>query len=912
MRREAALASTALSRAKHLLRPSVLAHAESLHARSKAILKKALLLMAPPDVRDTNAMLSSLQYMKVLGKGKRPYYSPNESRVIDPLVMKVMSEISPSLLKRALRYEMSTATMRRIYAAICRYDRRDIPLSELDSDAVQFATSMLYKTMSVPQECRHVFDARCAELMNISSPEHFELVPHDKTTSPGLPGLELGIKKKADDFPRASTEAYDFYRTGSYTSYDWVVYAKSKENPVDKVDKGVRTIVATSYSGFLLGSCAALPYNEYMNTYNQKLPTGVGSSWYHSGAERLCDFFSVRPSDHAMFDEADISAWDKLPSFLQSIVCEFRLAQVNWSLISEPDVWKTLLRARYQDIGHPIFRMPDGTRIASNGGQCSGHESTSHDNSLMHYWLQAYCFHRALSSASLRRRARLLRTYGTLDPMTLFSLLKMKLYGDDSLVLKPTELSKVYTLTKFCLYAQEAGFEAKLAKCKRSPCLSQATYLSRQVIDLLGHAVPWRPSLNTAIRLLFGSYTGSYTGDLSEAYARYIGHYYDNFFNTEIRKLIEVLVTHLPPNIVPSFGKAHTYRLRDIVSALGGKFPDTFPSRQEVCDLYGVPLTELHSTVEHSAAAFAQLNSLLLRPWRRNITTARKVSSAPDLWRRLDTAMFNNSYYRKAHDNLKAKYRTTPLRREAIVGGHAGLKYLECFKVLNIPHSSKGVIDYGCHPGSGLNAICRWFEPATFIFGVSLKPPQDRLKPFCYKLRDSSRAVLYEMDVRHCTNISLEFDVACCDVTSTSLVQEDAHTLTIVPVLEGILAAKHLRYSVFKMRGIVSPLSLEYLYRFYCAAEEFHIVKPRYSYAWSSEVYVAVKFGFCPNLVSKGVFDMKVFSFMNDLSVFRAAGFSALLNNTKGHRVNPKQFDRDYQSWNLEAIGFFDSDYLCF
>lgn len=197
--------------------------------------------MAPPDVRNIDGMLTSLKYMKVLSKGPRPYYSPNETRIIDPLVMKVMAEVNPTLLKKCLSYEMSTATMKRIYAAICRYDRHDISESGLDTKSARYADYILYKYMSIAPEQRHVFDSRCAELMNIKDTLHFLKVPRDSTTSPGLPGLELGHKTKADDHLRASEEALSFYESGAYTPYDWVVYAKAKENPVDKIDKGIRT-----------------------------------------------------------------------------------------------------------------------------------------------------------------------------------------------------------------------------------------------------------------------------------------------------------------------------------------------------------------------------------------------------------------------------------------------------------------------------------------------------------------------------------------------------------------------------------------------------------------------------------------------------------------------------------------------
>lgn len=880
---------------------------------SKA-LKKAFVLMAPPDTAKPSDYLTTLKHMSVLGKGVRPYYSPNETRVMDPLVSKVMGEVNPRLLKQTLSYEMTTATMRRIFASICRYDREDILEENLNAESVSFADSILYSSMSVIPEKRRVFDIRCQEMMNNISYDSFCGLPHDKTTSPGLPGLERGSRTKLEDLSMSANEAYSSYTSCSYPIYDWVVYAKAKENPVDKLEKGIRTIVATPYPSFLLGLCYSTPYNEYMNDNNQTLPTGVGSSWFHKGAEKLCDFFETNPDDPGVFDEADISAWDKLPSFLQSKICEFRISQINWSLIDNADTWKHIMRQRYADIAFPVFRMPDGTRIKSNGGQCSGHESTSHDNSLMHLWLQAYCFHRSMTSVTDRQARRLRRAYGDADLSSLFTKMKMKLYGDDSLVKKPTEISRIYTLRKFCAYAGECGFEAKLNKCKRTNRLSQSTYLSRQVKNLEGVIVPWRPAVNTAIRLLFGSYTGSYSGDLSEAYGRYIGHYIDNFFNREIRDLIEKIVSQLPPDIEPSFGKPHTYRLRDLFRALGGAFPKTFPTREFVATLYGVPSFVSHANKRSSDTIFDDLNAIALKPLFSDLCVTKRSIRHPYLWAKVDRMMFENSYYRKAHDNLKAKYMTSPFRREAYIGGHAGLKYTECFKTLGIPHTSIGVIDYGCHPGSGLNAILRWFSSDTPVFGVSLKPPQDLHKPFCYKLRNARRVTLYEMDVSKCTIISSYFDVACCDVTSVSLVQEDAHTLAILPVLEGMLLARHVRYCIFKMRGIISSFSLQMMYQFFLSAEKFILLKPRYSYAWSSETYVCVKRTKGSYIINSHIsfdeFCERVYAFMNRQAVLRAIGYSTLLQNSKGQRANPCQLDKDKQQSLLHSVGYFDADYL--
>lgn len=227
---------------------------------------------------------------------------------------------------------------------------------------------------------------------------------------------------------------------------------------------------------------------------------------------------------HEMGFAGDESKWDaSLKEILMNVARDLRIC----ALPAEAE----RIRNYYTALVHTNFRMPDGTIIRKRQGNPSGSVNTSYDNTIILFFLMAYCWVVNVDD----------------DYRHFMEIVAMVLYGDDNTFTVRRDYLGVYNLKT--LAAAMADFGVKLKNPDDPPRhYSDLEFLSHKWKKVHGFWLPYMDSR----KLKIGMYYSEYPGDAWMQALMIIEYLITNPFDDGFYEYCLAQLEYLYPHLIPA------------------------------------------------------------------------------------------------------------------------------------------------------------------------------------------------------------------------------------------------------------------------------------------------------------------------------------------------------------------------
>lgn len=260
-------------------------------------------------------------------------------------------------------------------------------------------------------------------------------------TSSGYPEKFRGHVLKRDFFASEDCNAkldadWEDCLNGDYAErviYD--VLDKEEIRPIEKIQSGsIRSIACPPVTHMITGQRLFCDMNSKMYQAHLHTASCVGLSKTQGNFSRAIKKLGV----HARGFAGDETAWDaSLAAVLMNVACEFRVLMMPSEEVRIRNYYKALIET--------IFRMPNGWLLRKLRGNPSGSCNTSADNTIILYFLLAYCWLKYCSDS-----------YEEFER----SVSKL-LYGDDNTFTVDEDYIRVYNLETLASAMRDYGVVLK-------------------------------------------------------------------------------------------------------------------------------------------------------------------------------------------------------------------------------------------------------------------------------------------------------------------------------------------------------------------------------------------------------------------------------------------------------------------
>lgn len=290
----------------------------------------------------------------------------------------------------------------------------------------------------------------CASYFSfLSAPPSEKYFDFHMDTSPGLPWIKMGCKKKRDVLESHKELLFSFYRDLSIPVVD---YYADKDEFLEDVDLARHKIRGIFSSGF-----HGLMREKFLYGYqNKALLENWRNCWIKYGMIKQYGGFDqcIRKLEKFTFRwESDTSGWDRT-------VCFDAVYRIRNSLIQGAENWKELIEIVTRSNCRSIVLLPDGHIIERQTGNDSGKNNTTTDNCLAHFLILVYLFYKRLYEIGKPEECKL---------SFLFNNVCLNIYSDDKIGSFDLETFGFGTPEEFisyeCSVYDEFGMVLKPAAC---------------------------------------------------------------------------------------------------------------------------------------------------------------------------------------------------------------------------------------------------------------------------------------------------------------------------------------------------------------------------------------------------------------------------------------------------------------
>lgn len=760
----------------------------------------------------------------------------------------------------------------------------------------QFETElnkMFFEDLNVLEDQIFIQELR-QEFLNY---EDFSKIVFKNKSAVGYP-LHKDFQNRKDAFQEAERLARIYFKTDvdDYKHY-WLTGGRAVLKPKNSEPKA-RLVQYQGMPYFLLAAKYCQPFTRMMVRKLYKTYSAIGHSWFNLGAEKIKNYLEGAVDEDPNFISLDISGWDtSVSASLLRILKEKHLMVIRKIFVNEIQLknplifqWLKIMDWMYEDMIKAKIVLPYGVCFQTNHGMKSGWAMTAVDNTLLHIPI-----------------VKIIKT--KLFPQNKFTAL---VYGDDNLICysaKDKPVQRIERIKQINELYLKFGFTVSTEKTCHSDKLSDVDFLSKYIMQINEHVIPYRYAWETYARLIYPECYDQKITAITTA-ERVIGHWIDNFCNTAVNqvlyKILDVLKNlHKQDEIqITEYFKNKMFGLeRDKMPAV--------PPLVMITELYGFT-EQIHKNfqaIQNYDFLLNHLNNIVLQRngFDINIVETSKQTFALEeaiLDFKADRAKKNFK-----HKRLNEVRNALKISKKFYYHGAAGSKLCEVLKEnFRFCDGVKTILDVGSHPGSNLRCLKGVFPDAK-IEGISLYPEIDQKNgyEFCYKAKDLENVEVKVGDARFMP--VWKGDLAVIDIsvgletnfTGTERDSKNESTRQILDIFKNI-KAKNL---IIKFENIDEDI-YSFLYQLFSESEVFWLKKPIFSSPWTTEVYLFIK-GYGrrrPNIYKKTRFNTAInalrYSIVSEAKMWRHVFDQKLYENPI--TLNPVQDDEKFQKGLFEKV----------
>jgi hypothetical protein len=295
-------------------------------------------------------------------------------------------------------------------------------------------------------------------------------VKFDSASAPGLEYEHVFIDKY-DMFQNARGEIDEYCKSNKSLDIFFKVSGKQELLPKKKIlDGKCRTFM---FANTLVYFKSAQLFQDFNNKL--KGVCSVGFTPYYGGMQRLASELK------GTIIEGDLTGYDRnFPNFLFDVCRDLRLKVT--SDFNEGD--RAYIRFYYEQVKNTHLVLPDGRIVLKSGGNPSGTNNTTYDNTIGHAFVWLYMFRKL-----------------TKRDINVFLTFRLRLYADDHIVAIPNEYKDVFSFSNRKSIYSEFGLQLKAEDDFISKDVDGHKFLGFKIVKYKSMYVPIFPEERAIVGL---------------------------------------------------------------------------------------------------------------------------------------------------------------------------------------------------------------------------------------------------------------------------------------------------------------------------------------------------------------------------------------------------------------------------